>query len=157
MEAIYIENYEKLVDCAKQVIQDHALAEDCVQDAILAFHTKQVRPKRGAELAYLRAMVRNGAISKVRSESRRREKLQVEACLSVSPEAVVVSNITAEEITAGVAKLPPRQSAVVELRLRGMSVAESAAALSVSSGTIKTHRHRAAAAMRRSLREILVA
>ena len=97
-------------------------------------------------------MVRNGAISIVRRESRRRVADTIASePTTQSAETVAVANLRACEIAAEVAHLAPQQGAVVALRLGGMSVAETAAAMNVAVGTVKTHRHRAAQIMRISL------
>lgn len=55
-------------------------------------------------------------------------------------------------LVAALARLPKRQREVVALRhLAGMSEEQTAAALQVSAGSVKTHLHRGVAALRKAL------
>lgn len=149
---LYISNFDKLVCQARRVVQDRYLAEECVQDAFLAVHRCNATPAPGSELAYLRAAVRNRAISVVRRESSQRDRMvDVAEAAEPSAESVAVARLTATELRAEIVQLPERQGAAVALRLQGMTVAQTAEAMQVSSGTVKTHRHRAAENIRRSL------
>lgn len=116
------------------------------------YHVKGVSPMPGCELGYLRTMVRNGAVSMVRSECRGREVADQlpEVLAAPSAELVALAHFAVQDLTTKVSQLAPRQVEVVELRLAGMSVAETAQHLSVADGTVKTHRHRAAEALRSS-------
>lgn len=152
LEQMYLASFDRLVHHAERVVQDRSLAEECVQDAFLAFHTKEIATAPGAEFAYLRTMVRNAAISLVRSQQRGRDvcrRLPMPGH-APSPEDAVVARLTADDVARQVASLAPRQAEVIELRWVGMSVAETAQFLNVSDGTVKTHRHRAAEVLRQS-------
>ncbi len=146
---LYADRFDQLVRSAQQVVCDRTLAEECVQEAFVSYHVKGVTPRPGAELAYLRTMVRNGAISMVRAEQRGRDvanRLPV-PCSAPSPEAIVLAHLAAADLSTQVSQLAPRQAEVIELRLAGMSVSQTAQHLKVTSGTVKTHRHRAAEAL----------
>ena len=153
---IYRTKYEQFVRIAQRTLCDRSLAEDCVQDAFVAFHAKQIKPRSGAEVAYLRTMVRNGAVSRVRSEVRRRALDDENARRETgSAEEAALSNLGCAQLEVLVGRLPGRQGQVVRLSLQGLSVDQTALALSISAGTVKTHRHRATAAMRSSLDRIV--
>lgn len=146
---LYSSRFEQLVNVAQRVVCDRSLAEECVQETFMNYHLKGVAPREGAEYSYLRSMVRNLAISMVRSEQRGREIVAQlpEPTAGPSPETLVLANLAAQDLAQQVALLAPRQSQVVGLRLVGLSVAESARRMRVSDGTVKTHRHRAAGAL----------
>ncbi len=155
---LYLNNYRKLVFVAERILHDRSLAEDCVQDAFMAFHVKQSAPATGRELGYLRSMVRNGAISMLRRERRQLDvALAGDVAVEASAESRAVARLAAHRISEGVAKLAPRQGAVVAHRFLGRSVAETADMMAVTSGTVKTHRHRAAEAMRIALADVAAA
>jgi len=149
---LYRTRFDQLARLAERIVHDRGLAEECVQDAFMKYHEKQARPAQGREFSYLRTMVRNGAISLIRREQRHRE-VALASTMSVEPSAELhaVASVMAGYITTQIEELAPRQSAVVAHRWFGLSVAETAAAMAISSGTVKTHRHRAAEAMRSSL------
>lgn len=147
---LYANNFDKLVGIATGIVRDRGLAEEVVQDAFVAYHVKGAQPAPNREPAYLRSMVRNGAISKLRSEARfiDAEPEPWQQRKEPSAEVVALAAISAEQVTTKLSCLPSRQLEVVDLRLAGLSVLESADAMSISTGSVKTHRHRAAAAMR---------
>lgn len=156
---LYANSFDKLVGIAAGILRDRGLAEEVVQDAFVAYHVKNAEPAPGREQAYLRSMVRNGAISKLRSEARfvDAEPESWQQRKEPSAEAVALAAISAEHVTTTLRCLPGRQFEAVGLRLQGMSVLESADAMSISSGSVKTHRHRAAAAMRSALGDAVAA
>lgn len=154
---MYATHFDRLVSVATSTVRDRMLAEECVQDAFLAYHAKGVQPRKGAELSYLRTMVRNAAVSRVRSEVRERNMYGAESEPCPSAEDLAVAQIAAEELVSQVDQLPAQQGTVVRLRLAGMSVNESATTMAVATGTVKTHRHRAARAVRETYGGLLAA
>lgn len=68
---------------------------------------------------------------------------------SDSPESLLDSRSELEKINQAVGKLPPRQQQVFLLRAwKEMSVSETASAMSISSGSVKTHYSRALESLR---------
>lgn len=156
---LYTTRFDQLVRCAQWVVRDRSLAEECVQEAFMSYHVKQISPRPGSEYGYLRTMVRNGAISMVRAQQRGREiaALLPEPCPEPSPETIVLAHIAAADLGAHLRQLAPRQAEVIELRLAGLSVGQTAQQLDVTDGTVKTHRHRAAKALLPHFGEVLAA
>lgn len=147
----YREHFDRFVWTAERIVCDRALAEECVQDAFLAYQRKRPNHDPDRLTGYLRTMVRNTAISKVRREARQRALVAQREVTTVSAEAVAIGRLAAEELVAQVITLPRRQLQVVDCRLDGLSVGETADVLDISSGSVKTHRFRAATAMRRAI------
>lgn len=143
---LYQSRRTALLAVARRVVCDDALAEDCVHDAFLAFHIKKPEVAPGREYPYLRSMVRNAAISLLRRESSREAlSLKVSAPTAVdSAEREALALLAATDLARAVGQLASQQTAVVEMRLVGYSLSETAVALEVTNGTVKTHRHRAA-------------
>lgn len=77
---------------------------------------------------------------------------QAEDRATVSPEQQLHLGQATEELVNAVSRLPIRQQQAFLLRLwEGMSVAETAAAMAVSEGSVKTHYSRALATLRSQL------
>ena len=148
---LYRVQFSRFVREAERIVCDRALAEECVQDVFLAYHRKRPVHDAGRLLAYVRTMVRNAAITKVRGEARNREALASidrRRHTAASPEDVVVAAQAAKELLGQLDQLPGRQLQVIDCRLGGLSVDETADVLQISSGSVKTHRFRARAALR---------
>lgn len=149
---LYGSHFGRFVYQAQRIVCDHALAEECVQDVFLAYHSKRPTHDPSRTVAYLRTMVRNAAISMVRSEVRRRDAAEASqhppAACAPSPEDIVVAEHAAEDILGQLERLPGRQLQVIDCRLGGMDVAATADVLQISSGSVKTHRFRARNALR---------
>ncbi|MEM7093228.1 MAG: sigma-70 family RNA polymerase sigma factor [Actinomycetota bacterium] len=153
---LYRCHFDALVRSAQRIVQDPALAEDCVQEVFVSYYRKRPVHAAGATLGYLRAMTRNAAISKVRAEARQQRPILGDAVVS-SPEDVVVGRIAGVDLAERVIALPQRQSQVIGCRLRGLSVEATAQVLDISAGSVKTHRFRAAAALRDSVGDAIAA
>lgn len=157
LTSLYMNHFESLVRVAQRILCDAALAEECVQDAFITFHLKGPSPRPGHEVAYLRSMVRNGAISKLRREVRLRRNLPTEPLCESSAETQAITRLVTQVVSSRIAKLPRQQVTALRLRVAGVSVVESAQTMDVSVGTVKTHRHRAAEALRPHIGELLAA
>ena len=148
---LYSSHFSRFVHQAQRIVCDYALAEECVQDVFLAYQRKQPSHDPDRMVAYLRTMVRNAAISVVRRESRTRDVATSFVSFDeavASAEDIVVAALTAEEILGRLGQLPGRQLQVIDCRIDGMNVDETADVLQISAGSVKTHRFRARNAMR---------
>lgn len=155
---LYEQHFDALTCVAQRLLRDWSLAQDCVQDVFVAYATKNVRPMPGCEYGYLRTMVRNAAISMIRKEARTESCAEVDVGKSVhSTEDIVIALVTAGLIEGELESLSSRQYEVVDCRRRGMSVDETADELSVSPGTVKTHRFRAAATLHDVVQDVIAA
>jgi RNA polymerase sigma-70 factor (sigma-E family) len=133
----------RLFRTAYAVCGDYQLAEDAVQAAFATAYSRWRRVS-GADNpeAYVQRMVLNQLLSWRRRLSARQEVPSGAtpgggtAGSTSSPEGAVAGS---DELWRALGALPPRQRAVVVLRyVEDLSVAETAAALGVREGTVKS-------------------
>jgi RNA polymerase sigma factor (sigma-70 family) len=175
---LYAEHALGLVRLAVVMTGDRGAAEDIVQDAFLGLYRRwDSLADTAAPLGYLRVSVVNGC----RTALRRRSRLWLGATgdfaeaagqaddsagyggsaghgggagLAESAEARALLGDEQRAVAAALRKLPRRQREAVVLRYYlDLSVAETAQAMGVSRGTVKSATHRALAAVGRTLRE----
>ena len=134
-------------------------AEEAAQDGFVKAYCALGRFRRGAELRpWLLRIVANEARNRRRSAARR-DRLALLAAAEVrpgdavpSPEAAVVAHESQERMLAAVEALGEEQrDAVVCRYLLGLSEEETAAALGVRRGTVKSRLSRALARLRENL------
>ena len=132
-------------------------AEDVTQEAFVKAFRSLRRFEDGRPLRpWLMQIVANEARNRRRSRGRR-ERLAVRAAsvgggLSGSAEDVALGEVTAGELRAALARLDDRDRTVVALRyFAGLSEAETAAALEIPPGTVKSRLSRALGRLRAEL------
>ena len=135
------------------VLGDRHAAEDVVQEAFCGlFRAWDRLPDGSNTVGYLRASVLNGCRTALRRQKRIPRPLGVPAAPSADAAAMV-----GEEQRAAVAalrRLPPRQREALVLRYYAdLPEYETALAMGVSRGTVKSTTARALAALGRMLRE----
>lgn len=150
---LYRTHYRSLVRLASLLLDDVGTSEEVVQDAFIKVQLGWGRlrdPERAP--AYLRSAVLNGARSRMRGGLVRRRHLQ-----SVPPDAppADLGALASDEhrrMIELLRALPTRQREALALRFYAdLSEAETAAAMGVSAGSVKTHVHRGLAALRSQL------
>ncbi len=136
--------YGRVVGAVSMAVGSRDLAEDAVHDALVTVLRNDHRPDRMA------AWVTVVAINEARQVIRRRgaETRAIDRTVLPPPtdpfHEVEIGGTLREKVSA----LPERQRDAVLLHyFLDMSVIETAAALGVDSGTVKTHLHRARAAL----------
>lgn len=126
---------------------DQHAAEDLVQTALEKAYVAWPRIQRkGAQEAYVRAILTRSAIDRTRQRSRRGEVVTDEV-----PEVHVHAPgpEDRDEVFGLLEQLSPRQRAVLVLRYyEDLSETQIADALGCSTGTVKAHASRALAALR---------
>lgn len=137
----------RLADC---LVGDLGQAEDLVQDAFssLYAHWGRLRDPNAA-VPYLRSAVIRGSRATLRNLIRERQPrwLLIEPVTPSSEEAAVASDEHAR-LAAAVRALPRRQREVLVCRYYlDMSVADTAAMLRITSGSVKSYAHRGLAAL----------
>ncbi|QZY30267.1 SigE family RNA polymerase sigma factor [Nocardioides coralli] len=160
LEQLYAAHWRSLVRLAVLLVHDVGLAEEIVQDAFVAVHSRWRRlrdPDRG--LAYLRQTVVNRSRSALRHRAvvARHAAAQrgVTDPVPGADDSALVRD-RREAVLAALRSLPGRQREVMALRYYAeLSEAEIADALGISRGAVKSHASRGAAALRERLSDYL--
>lgn len=153
LERVYRTEYTKLVGLARLLIDRQVEAEEIVQEAFVrAFAGWDRIEHQHDPIPYLRRSVVNIARDGLRRRATvRRSPLPVPRTAPAADVQAALSE-SQREIADALETLPARQRECVVLRyLLDCSTAETAAALGVSEGTVKTHLSRGLAALETSL------
>ncbi len=155
VDELYRENALRLTRLAMVLVGDPESAQDVVQDAFIGLYSAWPRLRNPAKAPeYLRSAVLNGARTVLRSRNRRRS-LRLHYNPPVwSAEAAVMVREDQRAVLAAIATLPPRQREVLALRYYvGLSHAEIAEALSITTGTVSSTLSHAITALAHELEE----
>lgn len=155
LEALYVAHWRGLVRLAVLLVGDQGVAEEVVQDAFVSTHGRWRRLRdQDKALAYLRQTV----VNRSRSALRHRAVVDRHARSSSAPvdlpgaDSSVVDRERRSAVIAALGALPDRQREVLVLRhFAGLSEAEIADALGISTGSVKTHASRGSARLRQLL------
>jgi len=143
LEELYRAQYVSLVRLAGLLVGDFSAGEEIAQDAFAKFvDARDVQDPAG----YLRATVVNMSRSRIRRAivARRHHSHHAVAASDPGPESVATQIAVRDELV----RLPPRQREAIVLRYyAGMTDGEIADTLGISVGSVKTHLHRAMAAL----------
>ena len=155
---LYQAHAVSLIKLAVIMLGDRTAAEDVVQDAFFGLYRNWGRlSDHGNALAYVRASVLNGCRAAFRQRIRRDRRDRAAAAGAAvfeSPESVVLLGEEHREVLAAVRRLPDRQREALVLRFYlGVSEEETARAMGISRGTVKSATSRALAALGRMLKE----
>lgn len=155
--ALYAAQWAPMVRLAWLLTSDQSVAEEIVQDALVAMH------RRWEELldANVEAYLRTSVVNRSRSALRHRRVVERQVTDDIrsgralgsntasSAEAQVVDGARYDVLVRMVKALPRRQREVLTLRyFLDLSEAEIAATLDISPGSVKAHAHRGLAALR---------
>lgn len=146
VEALFRAEYRSLVRLARLLVDDPGQAEEVVQDAFVALHRNWARADD--PLKYVRTCVVNGARGRLRRRATARKHLRsIETPAAEERDEVVLAEAQ-QEVAAALEALPDRQRACIALRFySGLTEAETAATLGISTGSVKTHVHRGLASL----------
>jgi RNA polymerase sigma-70 factor (sigma-E family) len=155
---IYRQHHADLVRLALLLVGDHASAEDVVQDVFTRLCTRGRVLAQDSALAYVRAAVVNGCRSVLRRRAlARRVAITRTAPWPETQESAEHTAILAEDrrlVLAALAALPGRRREVLVLRFYlGLPVAEVAAMLGISQGSVKSATARGLESLARRLGE----
>jgi RNA polymerase sigma-70 factor, ECF subfamily len=157
--ALYDELAPRLFRFAAWQLQDHAAAEDVVQQALLQIHCARAQFRRGAAVLPWAYAIARRLMRRVIDVSRRdREDPRANTIQDAEEPAGAAAHDEALHLKRSEAtlrrdllRLPPALREAFELHeVEGLSVAESAEVLGVTRGTVKIRVHRATAALRRA-------
>jgi RNA polymerase sigma factor (sigma-70 family) len=155
LEAAFRLHYADLVRLARVLTGDDNVANELTQEAFARAHRSLVRPRAGAELAYLRRTVINLSHGHHRHQRVVRSVPLPGEGHAASAEETALGSARRERVLAAVRALPTRQRDCVMLHYYAdLSDAEIARTLPISAGSVKTHLHRARAALATALEEI---
>lgn len=155
---LYAAHWHSLVRLSWLLVRDQYVAEETVQDAFVAMHSRwsQLR-NQDLALAYLRRCVVNSSRSVLRHRGVEDRYLSAETSARTaygtttepSAETRAIEHATGDRLVAALARLPRRQREVLTLRYYlDLSEVQIADALSISAGSVKAHAHRGLAALR---------
>ncbi|MBX2855640.1 MAG: RNA polymerase sigma factor [Rhodobacteraceae bacterium] len=159
---------------ARRYVKDAALAEDCVQDALIsAYRHRRSFEGRSSLKSWLHRITINAALMKLRAR-RRHDDRAIDSLPSAltsdavegerawmqvpppTPEQQLAQSQIATILRAKIQELPDHHRDILRLRdLEERSNAEAAAMLNITEGAAKVRLHRARAALRRLLAEII--
>ena len=148
-----------LIKLAVIMLGDRTAAEDVTQDAFFGLYRNWDRLSDPVNaLAYVRASVLNGCRAALRQRIRgaRRDRAASwhATPAAESAESAVLLSEEHREVLAAVRRLPDRQREALVLRFYlGVSEEETARAMGISRGTVKSATSRALAALGRMLTE----
>jgi RNA polymerase sigma-70 factor (sigma-E family) len=152
--ALYRAHAVGLIRLAIVMLGDRAAAEDVVQDAFFGLYRHWTRLTDQANaLVYVRSAVLNRCRNALRDRGRP-GRLAPAAAAGESAEAAVLVGEEHQRVLTAIRALPDRQREAVVLRFYlEMSEAETARAMGISRGTVKSATSRAVAALGRMLKE----
>ena len=153
LDEIFHRDYQRVVGVAARVLGSRDQAEDVAQEVFLSFGRSSV--PAGEARGWLSVAAAHTALNLLRSGRRRasREEAAAAADGAVGSD-VAEAVVTLEErsrVRAALARLPHKQAVALVLRHSGLSYADVAAALDVSSGSVGTTVRRAESALRKEL------
>ena len=157
VEALYLAHWNQLVRLSVLLVHDQGMAEEIVQDALVAVHQRWDRlTDHQKALAYLRQAV----VNRSRSALRHRGVVSRYLARQQEPEAApgadraVLGDSRRRMVLDALQQLPRRQREVLALRYYlELSEAEIAETLGISRGAVKSHASRGTATLRTLLQE----
>ena len=155
--ALYQAHAVGLIRLAIVMLGDRGAAEDVVQDAFLGLYRHWDRlAAPGNALTYVRSAVLNRCRNALRQRGQRErhDRLDPGPTASESAEAVALIGQEHQQVLVAIRALPDRQREALVLRFYlDLSEEETARAMGVSRGTVKSATSRAVAALGRKLKE----
>jgi RNA polymerase sigma factor (sigma-70 family) len=153
LDEIFRRDYKLVVGVAARVLGSRDQAEDVAQEVFLSFSRTSV--PAGEARGWLSVAAAHTALNMLRSGRRRvsREETAAAADHAVVSD-VAEAVVTLEErdrVRAALAGLPPKHAVALVLRHSGLSYAEVAAALGLSTSSVGTTVRRAESALRKEL------
>lgn len=141
---LYRAQYADLVRLARLLLDDTGASEEVVQDAFVKLQVGwgRLRDTNRAD-AWLRSAVLNGARSRMRRRLTAARHPDPPPTESASAESSALVTDAHDRMIAALRHLPSRQREALVLRFYlDLSEAETASAMGVSAGSVKTHVHR---------------
>jgi RNA polymerase sigma-70 factor (ECF subfamily) len=145
---------DRMYAIARLILRDNARAEDATQEALVAAWRK-IRSLRDPDRfdAWLRRILLNECYREARREQERfRHEAHVESIEVAYSTDAVSALADRDQLERGFARLKPEQRALIVMHFYlGLPMAETADALGIPEGTVKSRLHRTTAILRASL------
>lgn len=145
LRVIYDAEADRMLGVAMRMLKRRSLAEEAVHDAFVQIWRKAATfdPGRGAAKTWIYAVLRNGALDILRSESRTEaledDAIEDTASEADDPETVVLKLSDGAALRRCLETLEPkRRSAIVLAYVNGLTQGELAGRLGVPIGTVKS-------------------
>jgi RNA polymerase sigma-70 factor (sigma-E family) len=153
--ALYQEHALGLIRLAVIMLGDLPSAEDVVQDAFCGLYRRwHTLSDSDKALAYVRSSVLNGSRTVLRRRARARDTAAPPDPLAESAESAAMLSEEHREVLSGIRQLPDRQREALVLRYYlDLSEEQTATAMGISRGTVKSTTSRALVALGRILGE----
>lgn len=152
-EAVLAAHWQGLVRLAMLLLRDASMAEDVVQDAVIACLRRDLRDPDAA-LGYLRRAVVNTAHSALRRRVVALRHRPAPMPDGPGADEGALAAVERDEVVAALRRLPPRQREAVVLRFYADATEkQAAAAMGVSVGAVKSYTSRGLAALRTILED----
>jgi len=145
---IFNEYYAPLILYAYRITDNHAGAEDIVEETFISLWNKRGSLSEINSLkAYLFTITRNGSLSWIRRNKRQNARNQAASSISQSFDPTALETLIYSEmmskIYAAMEKLPRQCKKVFTLHyIEGKKISEIAEELKISVGTVNTHKFR---------------
>lgn len=152
--SLYEEHRRTLLAYATRLTGDHSAAEDVVQETLVRAwrHPDALVSEKGSVGGWLLTVTRNIATDRYRRRSVRPAEVAESAARPAVQGDHAESVVNSMTVLDALSRLSPEhRDVLIEIYLRGASVAEAAQTLGVPPGTIKSRSHYALAALRRIL------
>jgi RNA polymerase sigma-70 factor (sigma-E family) len=154
-EGLFRDHYTQLVKLAWLLVDDRGSAEEVVQEAFTRLFRHWDRIER---LDAARAYLRKSVVNLSRSRLRHRAVSRRHPLGPLDPEPAADLHVIAQQeenaVFAAISRLPRRQRECLVLRYYlDLSEPEIAATLGISRGSVKSHTHRAMAALSLTLED----
>jgi RNA polymerase sigma-70 factor (sigma-E family) len=160
LEQLYDEHYVRLVRLAVLLLGDVGRAEDVVQDSFVAVYRRVLRSGGRDVVTNVPAYLRQTVVNRCRSVLRHLKVAALHPTDAPSPapgaDDDLLHGVRRRLVIDALARLPRRQREVLVLRhYLDLSEKEIAETLGISPGAVKSHASRGAAALRRTLSQLL--
>jgi RNA polymerase sigma-70 factor (sigma-E family) len=156
IEALYVAHYQPMLRMALLLMGGDASAEDLVQEAFIRVYGSRSNirdPDRAA--AYLRVTTMNLARSALRRRLLASRHPPAPPADAATPEERAIAGVRGALVVRALRQLPQRQREVVVLRYYAdLSVIETARALQISEGAVKSYGSRGLARLALLLEEL---
>jgi RNA polymerase sigma-70 factor (ECF subfamily) len=153
LDDVFRRDYQLVVGVAARVLGSRDHAEDVAQEVFLSFGRSSV--SAGEARRWLCVASAHTALNQLRSARRRAAREESAGVASDTRVADVAETVVSLEersrVRAALARLPPAQAVALVLRHSGLSYADVAAALGLSTGSVGTTVRRAESALRKEL------